>query len=636
MQGKRAMPGQEAGGPSDSAGSSPSQSISAAQGATGRSRDRVLAFLSAWKAHARALAEEKKLTFPHSFGEVVRQAVARIIRSLALREGNLFLLLAVIIGLASGLLVVCFRIAIEGTRLWFFGSSLTASPLRVLTVPTLVGFIIAAGIMLLFRGVRGSGVNQTKAAVYIYDGYIPFRTVIGKFVLCALAIGSGQSLGPEDPSLQIGAGIASALGRRLRLSREKIRLIAPVGAAAGLAAAFNAPISATIFVIEEVIGQWSAGVLGAIILAAVSSVVVMRGLLGSEPLFGVPPYRLANPTELLAYAVLGVIGGFSSLIFVKLIAKIRPWLKALPTWTHYAQPAAAGLLVGVIGLWFPQVMGAGYYYIDQAMHGQYLWETLAFLAIFKILATTISFASGTPGGMFAPTLFIGAMIGGAVGGVEHHFFPALTGPIGAYALIGMGTLFAGFLRVPMTSVFMVLELSGNYSIILPVMVSNTIAYLISRRYQSLALFDLLSSQDGVELPSMEEQREASALRVEDAMRPVSGPILLGEETFAEALERVSGFPEQHFLVNQRKRGWSTVTKEMLEWQTTPEKKDQPLSSLPPSTRLPWLHPDQPLDVAMRMMGDRPLLPVVNRANFEQIEGVVSLQDILNTYRKARP
>ncbi|MGH9378094.1 MAG: chloride channel protein, partial [Terriglobia bacterium] len=225
--------------------------------------------------------------------ESLHRTLALVVRGLALREGNLFLLLSVLIGLGSGLLVVCFRIAIDWTHLWLFGSSLTSSPWRLLAVPTVAGLVIGACVMLFFRGVRGSGVNQTKAAVYIYDGYIATRTVIGKFLLCALAIGSGQSLGPEDPSLQIGAGIASLLGRRLRLSREKIRLIAPVGAAAGLAAAFNAPISAILFVIEEVIGLRSGGVIGGIILAAVSSVVVMRGFLGAEPLFRIPAYHLA-------------------------------------------------------------------------------------------------------------------------------------------------------------------------------------------------------------------------------------------------------------------------------------------------------------------------------------------------------
>ncbi|HLI30919.1 MAG TPA: chloride channel protein, partial [Terriglobia bacterium] len=524
-------------------------------------------------------------------------------------------------------------ITIEWTHLWLFGSSLTAPAYRTLLVPAAVGLIIGTLVMLAFRQVRGSGVNQTKAAVYIYDGYIPFRTVIGKFIVCALAIGSGQSLGPEDPSLQIGAGLASMIGRRLRLSREKIRMIAPVGAAAGLAAAFNAPISATVFVLEEVIGQWSAGVLGAIILAAVSSVVVLRGLLGSEPLFRIPAYRLANPTELLAYAVLGVIGGFSSLWFNKLVVVLRPRLKALPSWTQYAQPAAAGLIVGAIGLRFPEVMGAGYYYIDQAMHGEYVWHILALLAILKIIATTVSFVSGTPGGMFAPTMFIGAMIGGAVGVVEHHFFPQLTGPVGSYALVGIGTLFAGFLRVPMTSVFMVLEVSGNYSIILPVMVSNTIAYLISRRYESVGLFDRLSRQDGIDLPSMEEQREEENLRVEDAMQPLSGPVLRSDYTFAEALKKVSGLPEQHFLVNNGARGWSAVTQEMLRWQVDEGKGGERLATLPPETRLTWLHPDQTLDVALRVIGDSPVLPVVNRANQEWVEGVITLQDILNSYRK---
>jgi CIC family chloride channel protein len=569
--------------------------------------------------------------------EYIRTGLAFVVHGLSLREGNLFLLLSVLIGLASGLLVVCFKIAIDWTHLLLFGSSLAPSPWRLLVVPTAVGLYVGASIMLLFRGVRGSGVNQTKAAVYIYDGYIATRTVIGKFLLCALAIGSGQSLGPEDPSLQIGAGIASALGRRLRLSREKIRLIAPVGAAAGLAAAFNAPISAILFVMEEIIGPRSAGTLGGIILAAVSSVVVMRGFLGAEPLFHVPAYHPANASEFLAYAVLGVVGGFSSLVFVNLIGYLRPRLKALPPWTFYLQPALAGLFVGVIGLRYPEVMGAGYYVIDQAMHGQYVWHILALLALLKIFATTASFVSGTPGGMFAPTLFIGAMIGGAVGGVEHHFFPTLAGSVGAYALVGMGTLFAAFLRVPMTSVFMVLEVSGNYSIILPVLVSNTIAYLISRRYQSVALFDMLSRQDGIDLPSMEEQREETSLRVEDAMRPPAGPVLRGADTVSRALEKIRDRNEPLYLVNQANlahAGWSTVTKETLELHAVDGKGSELLAHLASRTRLPWVHPDQTLDVALRLIGDHPLLPVVNRADFSRLEGVISLEDILGTYRGA--
>jgi chloride channel protein, CIC family len=554
-------------------------------------------------------------------------------RLIKLSEGQLFIFLSVLIGLFAGLLVVCFQIAIAWTRLRLFGSGLAPPHVRVILVPALAGLVVAALVMKVFPRVRGSGVNQTKSAVYISDGYVPFSTVVGKFITCALAIGSGQSLGPEDPSLQIGAGIASALGRRLKLSRDKLRLIAPVGAAAGLAAAFNAPISSVLFVIEEVIGKWSAGVLGAIVLAALSSTVVMRNFLGAEPLFRVTTYRLEHPWELVAYAILGVAGGYASVFFVKLVAAVRPRLMHLPRRTQYVQPAVAGLLVGVIGLGFPQVMGAGYEVIDQAMHNQYTWQVLALLAVFKIIATSISFTSGTPGGMFAPALFIGAMLGGAVGGVEHHFFPTLTGSVGAYALVGMGTLFAGFLRVPMTSVFMVLELSGNYSIIVPVMISNTIAYVISRKYQKRALFDLLSRQSGIDLPSMEEQREESALLVESAMRPYGTPVLRAEDTVSEALGRVKSSPEQYVLVDQGSRGWSGVSREMLEWQAQQGRADMPLLNLPDRLRLPFLHPDQPLEVALRQIGDHPLLPVVSRTDLH-LEGVVTLEDVLRAYRAA--
>lgn len=582
-----------------------------------------------------------------SLGAALLDRLRRTSQLLWLREEQLFLLVAVIIGLFSGLVVVCFHIAIDWTRISLLGSALTPSRLRVVIAPTVGGLVVAYLVMRFFPRVRGSGVNQTKAAVYIYDGYIPFSTVIGKFITCALAIGSGQSLGPEDPALQMGAGMASALGRRLRFSREKLRLLAPVGAAAGLAAAFNTPITAVLFVIEEVIGKWSAGVLGAVVLASVSSVVVERLFLGEAPLFRVPPYHLEHPSELIAYGIVGVVGGLASLGFVKLVAFARPRLKAFPRWTQYLQPGAAGLILGLIGIWLPQVLGAGYDVMDQSMHAQYAWRMLALLGIFKIVATVISFVSGAPGGMFAPTLFMGAMIGGAVGDLEQRFLfphiPALVGHIfsvqapssvGAFALVGMGTLFAGILRAPMTSVFMILEISGNYSIIIPVMISNSIAYLISRKYQPTPIFDLLSRQDGMDLPSMEEQREETVRRIEDAMRGPAGSVLKGDDSVEEALKQVTELPDYFFLVYRHHGLWSGITKETLHKALSEEKGDAKLRSLLGNTSLPHLHPDQTLEVALRRMGDYPLLPVVHRADFSRLEGVISLQDILKAYRKA--
>jgi CIC family chloride channel protein len=549
------------------------------------------------------------------------------------REERLFLILSVFIGVFSGLAVVCFRYAIEWCRIYLLGSGTELSPVRMFVTPALAGLVIAVLVIHVFPLARGSGVNQTKAALYIFNGFIPFRTAVGKFITSALAIGSGFSLGPEDPSLQIGACIASSIGSGMRLSRERMRLIAPVGAAAGLAAAFNAPISAVLFVIEEVIGRWTAGILGSVVLSAISSAVVMRWFLGSEPLFRIPLVELKRPEELIAYAILGIVGGFASVVFAGGISYFRPRFKALAPWTQYIQPAVAGLLIGLIGyLGAPQVMGAGYEYMDEAIHGHFTWQFLAILAGLKILATLLSFVSGTPGGMFAPTLFIGAMLGAAVGGAEHSVLPHLTFSPGTYALVGMGVLFAGFLRVPMTSVFMVLEVSGNYSIIVPVIVANTFAYVIARALQPIPIFDVLTRQEGVELPSMEELREENILRVEDAMRPSSEPVIEGQESVDGVAKVFEQTAKGVLLVRLKPQGWSNISRDEVNTFLKEGKEAQAIGSILASRQVPGLHPDHPLDMALRYVDRWQIVPVVNRANLGKLEGIITQRDVLERYR----
>ncbi len=552
---------------------------------------------------------------------------------LKLGEERFFLLLAVIIGLLSGLAVVLFRISIEYTRLLLLGSGLRISPTRALLAPSLAGLVVALLVRRLFPRSTGSGVNQTKAAVYIYDGYVPFTTVIGKFVTCALAIGSGQSLGPEDPSLQMGAGIASALGRRMRFSRDKVRLIAPVGAAAGLAAAFNAPISAVLFVIEEVIGTWYGrgawGDRACRRLQRCGDALVSR----RRSPFRHPRLPSGQSCGVACLRRSGSHRGNFLIDFREACRLCASAAQGSPGLDTLLSACLSGACHRRDRNLAPASHG-GRLSVHRPGHARPI--SLAHAATARGVQDHrhhISFVSGTPGGMFAPTLFIGAMIGGAVGDVGRHFFPWLSGSVGAYALVGMGTLFAGFLRVPMTSVFMVLEVSGNYSIILPVMISNTIAYVISRRFQRTPLFDLFSRQDDVDLPSMEERREEQTPLVEDAMRPAPEPILSTVDSVKDALSRLDGASGEFFLVGDGRGKWYGITKDMLGAAVLAWDSDVAVGGVLRGPPLPHVHPDHALDVALRRMGNAPFLPVVHRADFTKLEGTVSLKDILEAYRQ---
>ena len=552
-----------------------------------------------------------------------------------MREDRLFLLLSVVIGIFSGLAVVCFRLAIEWTQITLLGSSLVPSFPRVVLAPTIAGLVVAFLALRVFPAVRGSGVNQTKSAFYISNGYIPFSTVIGKFIACGLAIGSGQSLGPEDPSLQMGAGIASLIGRRLRLSQERLRLIAPVGAAAGLAAAFNAPISAVLFVIEEVIGQWSAGALGAIVLAAVSSVVTMRAFLGADSLFRVPPFRVAGAFEMLAYVVLGIAGGFASLILLKWIVYARPKLMALPQMDTLFAASRCGIIDW--GDRHPVSAGDGRGLRDRgpgdarAIH----LEDIAGAGGIEITGDGIFVPERDARAELLRRRFLSERCwAAAVGAIEHHFFPGLTGTVGTFALVGIGTLFAGFLRTPITSVFMVIELSGNYTAILPVIISTMVAYGISRAYQKVPLFDVLARQDGTVLPSLEERREMMSLAVEDAMRPVNAVVCEPGDSIPDIARRAEAQPDVALLLRVKPGEWWILDRDEVIRMAPDASPTTTAIRVKSKGPLPYLFPDQTLSEALAVMADWALLPVANRANLAKLEGVLTLEDTLMAFRKA--
>jgi CIC family chloride channel protein len=419
----------------------------------------------------------------------------------ARRERQLFFVLTLLVGVLAGLSAVLFSLAITLTTRTLFGAA--PSGARLLAVPPLVSLVAGVLLARVFTGVRGSGVPQTKAAFHMAGGVIPWSVPFGKFVTGVLCIGAGHSIGREGPSVQIGAGLASAVGQRLGLSPARVKELLPVGAAGALSAAFNTPVAAVIFTLEEIIADRNATLLGSTVLASVASVIVARSILGNEPLFHVPPYHMVSPLELLAYAALGVAGGFCSVIFCRALLWLRAAFRSLPTSSAAFQPAMGGAAIGLVLLWVPEVMGVGYDVIDQALNGGLAWQTMLLLLALKGAATVVSYSSGNAGGIFAPSLFVGAMAGGVIGTAVHSLAPTATGDPGAYALVGMGTLFAGIIRAPMTSVFMIFEITQDYQIIVPLMVANLLSLVISARFQPVPVYDALLMQDGITFTTAE-------------------------------------------------------------------------------------------------------------------------------------
>jgi CIC family chloride channel protein len=554
------------------------------------------------------------------------------------REDRLALIVSLLIGALVGLVVVAF-ILLTG-RLAAHMYPAGGAGWRRILVPTLGALVSGVLLYRFFPDARGSGIPQTRAAIFIHDGRITFRTVVGKFVCCATSLASGIALGREGPSVHIGSGIASVVARRLGLSTAQVRWLIPVGASAALAAAFNTPIAAVLFSLEEIMGDLHAPILGSVVISSTTSWMVLHLILGDEPLFHVAGYHLVSTVELFVYAALGVVGGVSSVGFVKLLLWLRLRFRRLPASTVWAQPVVGGLGVGLIGYFLPQVLGVGYEQVDRVLNGDVILSAVIVLAVLKIFATALCYASGNAGGIFGPSLFIGAMVGAAVGRVAHLALPNLTADAGAYALVGMGAAFAGIIRTPLTSVIMIFEVTRDYTIIVPLMIANLIAFYISQKLQHEPIYEALARQDGLHLPTGALHQQARRLRVSAAMRPI-GESLSPDVTLAVALawlanralksfpvsdeDGLLGLVRQADIAQAVARGHGEGT--LREFVHVARSTDEHLQ------QIAHVHADQPLGQALARMGEsgHAVLPVVSRADVRRLVGLVTVADILHAY-----
>jgi CIC family chloride channel protein len=417
--------------------------------------------------------------------------------------------LTIMIGGVCGLVAVAFHLTIRWLeRLTIeraFDAAGDAWILWVILVPS-VGALLSGVMLYYVPGARGSGVPQVKVAYASKVMKFRLRDSLGKFVIGALQIGTGSSLGREGPTVQICAGVAKGMGRLAGIRPQNLRLLLPVGAAAGIAAAFNAPIAAVTFTIEEIVGTLDQTLLSGVIVAAALAAVVERSVLGEHPVFSIPNgYGLDHASSLLVYALLGIAAALVSVAFTESLLWLRRRFNTASKLPSWLRPAIGGAMTGGLAVaamllvHVGGITGGGYDVLAQALSGKFVVEILLLLGACKLIATVFSYGSGGAGGIFAPALFIGAMLGGTFGALDVDLFGHAHPEVGSFALVGMGAVFAGIIRAPITSVLIILEMTGGYGLTLPLMISNMIAYGLARQLRPTPVYEALLEQDGIQL-----------------------------------------------------------------------------------------------------------------------------------------
>lgn len=448
-------------------------------------------------------------------------------------------LVAVVIGLLGGLAAVGFRQLIQIlNRVAWHESQYTTEYLYGLPIwwkilaPAAGGLIVGLITHRFAREARGHGVPEVMEAVALKGGRIRPRVVAAKMVASGVSIASGGSVGREGPIVQIGAALGSTLGQWLKIDQRRLRTLVGCGAAAGIAATFNAPVAGALFAVEIILGDFGVSQFSPIVISSVMGTVVSQYFLGDFPAFAVPAYSLVHAFELLAYAALGLLAGLAALAFTRTLyaaedffdkVRIYPPIKTL----------IGGAMIGIIGVWLPQVFGVGYETINDALQGNMVWKFMLLLVVFKILAVSITIGSGGSGGIFAPSLFIGAMLGGAVGTVVHTIWPASTAGAGAYALVGMGAVVAAGTHAPITAILIIFELTGDYKIILPLMISCITATLLATQMQTASIYTLKLLRRGIDIHKGKDVNVLQSVLVREEMR--SDPVVVTPEAPLVAL-----------------------------------------------------------------------------------------------------
>ncbi|NIM96783.1 MAG: CBS domain-containing protein [candidate division Zixibacteria bacterium] len=579
---------------------------------------------------------------PNQVGAGIVGRFVKSVTNFKASERRVLIILSVLVGVGGGLGAVIFRWLIGFFHKVFFDygtllfSQATSQPNWLIPlIPAAGGLLVAPITYRLAKEARGHGVPEVMLAVALRGGIIRPLIALAKSIASSICIGSGGSAGREGPIVQIGSALGSTVGQLFRMSGERVKILVGCGAAAGISATFNAPIAGVLFALEIILGDFTMYAFSPVILSSVVATIISRAFLGNYPAFIVPAYDLVSVWEMPMYIGLGLVAGVFSVVFIKALYKSEDIFEALRI-NNSLKPALGGLILGTIGIFYPQLFGVGYEAISAALQEQTVVGVLILLAFLKIVGTSLTLGSGGSGGVFAPSLFMGAMLGGFFGYLVNLAFPEVTASYGAYALVGMSAVVAGTTHAPITAMLIIFEMTGDYRIILPLMLASVISTLLANKLNRDSIYTLKLSRRGISLKAGKDRTLLEGISVQEVMT-TSWQALPQNMPLSQLLQFVEQSREDVFPV-LNPRGElagiltlqdirSVVTKRVLEDLVIVE---DIISHNYPTATL-----DENLASALSKFQVRDLegLPVVDKYNPKKLLGILKRADIISFYNK---
>ena len=558
-------------------------------------------------------------------------------------EHTFMIFMAILIGIIGGYGAIVFRYAISLVKKVFFGSwhsnleYIHSLPWYVvLLVPAAGGLIVGPIIYFFAREAKGPGVTEVMEAIVLKGGAIRPRVVFAKIFASAVSIGTGGSVGREGPIVQIGSAAGSVLGQFIKVRGSQLRTLVACGAAAGIAGTFNAPIAGAIFSLEILLGDFAVSQFSPIVIASVTSTVISRHYLGDYPAFIVPKYELVSIYEFIPYSILGVLAAVVAVGFINILYKSEDLFGKIniPEWI---KPAIGGLVIGALGIFYPQIFGVGYETMDLALAGKLTWSFLLMLILLKVFATSVTIGSGGSGGIFAPSLFLGASLGGFVGTLSNMWFPGTIGSPGAYALVGMGAVAAATMHAPISTILMLFELTNDYRIILPLMTSIILSVVIKMRLKKESIYSLKLLRKGLQLKKEYEPNVLGSVKVKKILKE-GGVRVLPDTDFKELYKLTkTNFHLNYFVVDESGKLLGMLSPyaiRKMKSEGVPDRNRKKARDLILKNSI-FFTPEDTLDMVVLAMEDLVLdeVPIVNNVEDLKIVGYITKTDVFNAYNR---